>query len=626
MLLMADTGGAADKLYVDDLFSAYLRTGTGSDVTTTTRIDMTKGYMLWSKGRSGATDHAIYDSARGVTKDLVSNSTAAETTQATGLKAVSTTGHTIGSLAKMNTSSATYVDFVFRKAPKFFDVQTKSHTNGTASTVDLSSLGTVGQVIVKRTDSTGSWYVWHRSLTSGYNIYLEQTAAQFNTNAYLSVSGTTLTIASGMPTGTYVVYGFAHDTATDGIIQCGSFTTDASGNATVTLGWEPQFLNVKSSSTTDNWRLMDVMRGLPVGAGATALYANTSGTEVGLGAYFSPTATGFSVVGLGVSQTYIYLAIRRPNKPPTSGTQVYNAIARTGTGAAATVTGVGFAPDTLISEVRNQAGYQHWFVDRLRGNSKELDPTSTAMETTYYDATDFRFDVTMDGIGGLPGVASINSSAQTYINHFFRRAPGFMDTICFTGTGSNKTESHSLGKAPELWLVKGRSGATQWVWGSSLLANTEKIVMPSPAGKATDATAWNSTYPTSSVISFGTAAAVNTSSATYVCYMWATLAGVSKVFSYTGDGGSGKVINCGFSAGARFVLIVRTDTTGSFLIWDSVRGIVAANDPHLALDTTAAEVTTDDSIDPDSTGFAVNQVAATNINVNGATYIGLAIA
>lgn len=51
-----------------------------------------------------------------------------------------------------------------------------------------------------------------------------------------------------------------------------------------------------------------------------------------------------------------------------------------------------------------------------------------------------------------------------------------------------------------------------------------------------------------------------------------------------------------------------------------------ANDPHLSLNTTAAQVTTDDSVDPDASGFIVNQVAATNINVNSASYIFLAIA
>ena len=46
---------------------------------------------------------------------------------------------------------------------------------------------------------------------------------------------------------------------------------------------------------------------------------------------------------------------------------------------------------------------------------------------------------------------------------------------------------------------------------------------------------------------------------------------------------------------------------------------------HLSLNTTVAEVTTDDSVDTDSSGFIVNQLAATNINVSAATYIFLAI-
>ena len=107
-------------------------------------------------------------------------------------------------------------------------------------------------------------------------------------------------------------------------------------------------------------------------------------------------------------------------------------------------------------------------------------------------------------------------------------------------------------------------------------------------------------------------------------YLFATLAGISKVGSYTGNGTS-QTINCGFSTGARFILIKRTDATGDWYVWDSVRGIVAANDPHLSLNTAAAEVTTDDSVDPDASGFIVNQNTATNINVNSGQYIFLAI-
>jgi hypothetical protein len=73
-------------------------------------------------------------------------------------------------------------------------------------------------------------------------------------------------------------------------------------------------------------------------------------------------------------------------------------------------------------------------------------------------------------------------------------------------------------------------------------------------------------------------------------------------------------------------MIKRTDSTGDWYVWDSARGIVAGNDPYIRLNVSTAEVTSNDTIDTDSTGFVVNQVAATNVNVNAATYIFLAIA
>jgi hypothetical protein len=131
--------------------------------------------------------------------------------------------------------------------------------------------------------------------------------------------------------------------------------------------------------------------------------------------------------------------------------------------------------------------------------------------------------------------------------------------------------------------------------------------------------------PTSTQITLGGYDNTNGSGYTYVAYLFATLAGVSKVFSYTGNGSS-QTINCGFTGGSRFVMIKRTDVAGDWYVWDSARGIVAGNDPHLSLNDTAAEVTTDDSVDTDNTGFVVNQLSATNVNVTSATYIGLAIA
>jgi len=118
---------------------------------------------------------------------------------------------------------------------------------------------------------------------------------------------------------------------------------------------------------------------------------------------------------------------------------------------------------------------------------------------------------------------------------------------------------------------------------------------------------------------------VNGSGSTYVAYLFATVAGVSKVGSYTGTGTTNQ-INCGFTGGARFVLIKRTDSTGDWYVWDSARGIVAGNDPYLLLNSTAAEVTGTDYVDTYSAGFEISSTAPAAINANGGSFIFLAIA
>ena len=354
------------------------------------------------------------------------------------------------------------------------------------------------------------------------------------------------------------------------------------------------------------------------------MYPNLSNAEAA-SSPISPSATGFGTTasGLGTGD-FIYLTIRRPNKPPTTGTQVYNAIARTGTGAAATVTGVGFAPDVVGGW--SIGGAPDAFTDRLRGRDNVL-LSAFAYAETPMGASNGVNSFLMDGISlnADAGYGYYNSNGLTYINHFFRRAPGFMDVVCDTGTGAAHAIAHNLTKAPELIIRKSRSAATQWeVWHSALAA-TEKLVLNSNAAKATDATAWGSTLPTATQFTVGTGANVNANAATFVTYLFSTLTGISKVGSYSGNGGT-QTIPCGFTTGSRFILIKRVDNTGDWFVWDTTRGITPTTDPHLSLNTTVAEVTTDDSINQDASGFVVNQNAATNINALGGNYLFLAIA
>lgn len=288
----------------------------------------TKGGMVWVKGRSG-TDHAIYDTVRGVTKDLVTNTTAAVITQESGLTAFNTNGISIGALAKINTSAATYASWTFRKQPKFFDIVT--YTGDATSPRTIShSLGSVpGMVIIKRTDTTGDWWVYHNGITASQYLKLNTTDA-VTTSASIwgtgpTSSGFTINAAALNALGaTYVAYIYAHNaggfgtSGTENAISCGTFTN----NQSITLGFEPQWILYKSRNTVGtSWQLIDNMRGMSF-TDSARLFPNSIGPEVTGSQWITPTSTGFITSSSFAASTFIYMAIRRPNKPPTVGTQV----------------------------------------------------------------------------------------------------------------------------------------------------------------------------------------------------------------------------------------------------------------------------------------------------------------
>ena len=228
------------------------------------------------------------------------------------------------------------------------------------------------------------------------------------------------------------------------------------------------------------------------------------------------------------------------------------------------------------------------------------------------------------------------SLASGYIAWMLRRYPGVFDVVCYTGDGTLNYRwlNHNLTVRPDFIIIKSRNASGGWPVVGKLASTTVAGAAGGTPFELNSTAAYSSNWGQADIatttqfnpgIIGNVGNSANQSGVTYVAYLFASLPGICKADSYTGNGTS-QAINCGFSNGARFVLIKRIDSTGDWYVWDSVRGIVAANDPHLSLNTTAAEVTTDDSVDPDASGFIVNQVAATNINVSGASYIFLAIA
>jgi hypothetical protein len=309
-------------------------------------------------------------------------------------------------------------------------------------------------------------------------------------------------------------------------------------------------------------------------------------------------------------------------KVPTTGTSVYKSSLLTGNSGTQQITDLNFPPDLVMTKARNTTFGNRW-TDRLRGFGRALrsDDTGAELDNTTIGVNPFN----MNGytlLGGNP----YNSSGNNYVNHAFRRAPSFMDEVCYIGTGSATTFSHNLQAVPELMIVKVRNDAQVWQVYSAATGNAARLQLNTNDSVFTGSAIWNTTTPTTSVFSVGTNPSVNGSASTYVAYLFATCAGVSKVGSYTGNG-STQTINCGFDAsGARFVLIKRTDSTGDWYVYDTARGMTVLTDPYLLFNTTDAEVATLGSVTSVSTGFALNSAILADINVNTGTYIFLAIA
>ena len=632
--LMMGAGSAEPGPDVTEVFSTWLYTGNGSTQTITNEIDLSgKGGLVWMKRRDNFANHFLHDTARGASRSL-QTSTTDESLNTGYLSSFSSTGFTIGGgFGDINASGSTYTSWTFRKQSKFFDVVTYTG-NGNNRTI-AHNLGSVpGCIIVKRTDSAADWQVYHRSLANTDYMVLNSTAAsstgttRWNSTTPTSTEfslGTDATVnASG---GTYIAYLFAHDaggfgnSGNDSIIKCGSYTGTGSGSPQdINLGWEAQWVMVRGATWTENWYMYDNMRGLPVSGTSALLWANLGNAEAG-GSGIYATSTGFNTGSFanGNGQTYIYIAIRRgPMKTPTDATKVYTTATQ------------GSAGDSLAPGYRSTfpVDFAFWTVTDSAGSNRRVMSRMQGINGMYSDLTNaeasFGSSYKWDYQNGFWDNTGTGTTTRAWM---FRRAPGFFDVVCYTGTSSNLAVTHNLAVAPELIIWKSRTSSTNWIVGFDFTSTTSKVINLDTTGSST-----TRTYPTGEVSTQPTATTVtmgnsNTrqSGDNYVMYLFASLTGISKVGSYTGTGTTLSV-DCGFTNGARFVLIKRTDSTGDWYVWDTARGIVANNDPYLLLNSTAAEVTNTDYIDPLSSGFQITSTAPAAINANGGSFIFLAIA
>ena len=630
-LLQAAAGNAGESLYVEDVFSTYLYDGTATTNNIVNGVDLTEGGLVWIKTRDDVEDHNLVDSERGSNKGLESNTTDAETGSA-GFSTFNSDGFTLtGGFGKTNSTSSTYASWTFRKAEKFFDVVTYTGDDVSGREIAHNLGSTPGFMIVKKTSGTYNWQIYHSSI--GATKFLEFTnyLAQTSSAVWDDTAPTDSVFTVGNEYGvnqsgdTYVAYLFASDAGGFGddgdesIIKCGSYV--GSGDTapyvvSVDLGFEPQWLLVKNVTTGGagkNWLLVDMMRGFHATGADKELRPNTSDAENDSSA-FNVTSTGFSSGSGGEpniqGNTYIYIAIRRPMKTPESGTEVFAMDTQDSTDPAFDSP---FPPDMALRWFTSGGSYYPQLASRLTGNKYQVTHVSTG-----------EYSDTFWNLWGQDGVGTSGSDNSNVFCSMFKRATGFFDVVAYTGDGtSNRSINHNLAVTPELIIGRVRSGQTDYggVWQASLGNQGLYLSFSNSAGVTLVAEGH-----TSSIFKVSDGYGVNNvSTLSHIAYLFGSVDGVSKVGSYTGTG-SNVNVDCGFSTGARFILIKRTDSSGGWHVWDSARGIIAGNDPYFLLNSSAAEVTSTDYIDPLASGFTVTSSAPAALNASGGTYIFLAIA
>ena len=322
----------------------------------------------------------------------------------------------------------------------------------------------------------------------------------------------------------------------------------------------------------------------------------------------------------------------------------FDILTYSGTGSTQSITGLDFKPDWVWIKRRNSAAY-HQLFDSVRGATKGLFSNFDGPEAV--DSGNLQSFIsggfTADGFGGTNGngdsyvawnwlasnTTASNTDGSITSTVSVNQTAGF-SIVTYTGTGSNATIGHGLGKVPAMMLVKKRTGANDdWAMYhngvlTSANARLHYMLLNSTNQYAGDGTYWNDTAPTTSVFTVGTNADVNTSSHTYVAYCFSEIQGYSKFGSYEGSGSTdGPFVYTGFRPS--FIWMKNIDAAENWLIYDNKRDPDNVIAEALLPNTNDSTGGSSNAMDLLSNGFKLRQSAG-SLNGSSKTFMYTAFA
>jgi len=333
----------------DDYFNTVLYTGNGS-TQSITGVNFQPDWV-WLKDRDNATNQMLFDSVRGTGKELHSQNTDSETTQANTLTAFGSDGFSLGSNTDVNNSSQNFVAWNWLASNT-----TASNTDGsitstvsanTTSGFSIVKFNTSGQsgtmtcghglnavpkmIIVKPYSVSDSWYTYHVGTGNAQYTQLESSnTSTSNSNTWASTSPTSSVFSMstnfwGANTNDIIAYCFAEK---KGFSKFGSYVGNGSSTdgTFVYTGFSPSFLILKrTTDSIGSWTMYDNKRHT-YNPNGEYLLANDSGAAVAFD-NVDFLSNGFKLrAGFNnASSSYIYMAFA---EQPLVGTNNIPATAR----------------------------------------------------------------------------------------------------------------------------------------------------------------------------------------------------------------------------------------------------------------------------------------------------------
>jgi hypothetical protein len=319
-------------------FDATTYTGTGSALSVTNAGGFQPDFV-WNKPRSFGTSpgnghNTLYDSVRGATKEIYSDLTNNEFTNAQSVTSFNSNGFSVGTEARNNNSGSTYVGWQWKAGGAAVtntacSITSQVSANPTAgfSVVTYTGTGSSGSVghglgavpsviLIKARSSTTAWRMYQANLGITKYLVLNTNAAEATASMWGSPTDTAFVIGGTTyevnETGvTYVAYCWA---PVAGYSAFGSYVGNGSADGPfVYTGFRPRYFILKNKTNTQSWSVQDTARS-PSNVASAVLIPNASSAEATGTDLIDIVSNGFKIRhsssgnNNNSGDTYVYMA------------------------------------------------------------------------------------------------------------------------------------------------------------------------------------------------------------------------------------------------------------------------------------------------------------------------------